>query len=361
MNIALISENYLFDPPGAQTLVRTQRRELERRGHTVCVITTHNPDIAHNDHQVLEVPSIRLPGGSGVSLSFPGLGHVDSIVAKSDIVQAYEPRMLGAWAAQRARHYHKPSLYVHHPHERLSGESVGIINQFDGVIAPLPSDTQALPVAGVASPIYPIVYGHVPAHASANDPHYLHRRVGAELDAPALIYAGPLTSQANVPLLVDAIVPVESPVHFFIAGDGPERQAIEHHVATRGAQQRIHVLMLGTTDRQAVYRGAALALSAGGDPHPTWLIEAAAHGVPTLAVRSPQTEQVTRNRVTGILTLPTKTSLTRAVNQLLHRPALRHRYGLAAKQHAATYSIERSVDQMLDVYAMFRRLHHVEG
>jgi len=360
VHVVLISENYLFDPPGLRTLVRKHRTALERRGHSVNVITTHNPDVSHNDPKLIEVPAIRLPGMHKTSLSFPGLGRVDSLVAKADIVQAYEPQLLGAWAAEQARRYQKPSLYVHNPHEPLTLDTVGVINQFDGVLAPQPSNSDALPRAGVSVPVYPIVYGYEPS-SELVDPFALHRTVGLALDVPALLYVGPLENQANVPLLVDSVVSVEHPAHLFIVGDGSARHTIEQHVFARGAQQRVHVLPTQGRDSRAVQGSATLTLSASTDPHPTSIIEAAACGVPSIAVRTPHMEQAIRNRVTGIVCLPTRTSLARAVTQLLYRPALRHRYGQAAKTHAATYSLEHSIDQMLDVYAIQRRLHHVEG
>lgn len=361
MHVVMVAENYLTDLETGTGFARPQREELERRGHDVTVITNHRPDVSHGDSKVVEVPAIRLPGPSGTAVALPGLGQVDSILARADVIQAYEPLMLGQWAAKRAAHYGLSSIYVHHPYQALSQADVAVINQFGAVAAPTPSDLDAFTVAGITAPIYPIVYGVLARQSAPTDPHALHRQLGLALDVPIALYAGPLTSAANVPLLVDALLPIDHPLHFVIAADGPDRRATEVHIGSRNAGQRVHLRSAFGREERGIYGTAAIALSAGGDAHPTWLVEAASYGVPVVAIRAAETEHAVRSRATGILTLPTKTALTRAVMQLLHRPALRHRYGQTAKEHAATFSVERSVDQLLDIYALQRRLQHIEG
>ncbi len=362
MHVVMLAERYLDDLETGTGLAQPQREELERRGHTVSVITAHRPDVSHRDEQILEVPALILPGAKRARISLPGLGRVDAILRQADVIQAFEPLALASWAAERASHLGVPSLYFHHPHQALTREALSLINRFQAVLVPLPSDPGVLSGQGITAPIYPVVYGFVPPPERALDPHQWHRLVGLDQSVPILLYAGPLTEQASVPLLVDAVRSIESPLHLVIGGQGPAVHQLEQHILTRGAARWAQIMPVTTLPHtQDVFGGVSLALSAGGDPHPTWLVEAAARGIPIVAVRTAETESIVRNRSTGILTLPTQTALTRAVTQLLHRPALRQRYGQAATAHAASFRIERSVDQLLDVYALLRRLRNIDG
>lgn len=360
MHVALLAEDYLTELQADWGLAHRHRMELERRGHDVTVITNHRPDVSHRESKIVEVPALTLPDRRGTSLALPGLGHVDSILRRASVAVAYEPHLLGRWAADRAASLGLPSIYVHDPARSLSVPDLVIVNRFGAVMSPLPSDHAALGRAGVTAPVYPVVYGLAPAGDGTLGSNQVYREQGLSLDVPILLYAGPLTSEANLPLLIDALLPIEPPLHCVIAGDGPARHAIEQHLIARQATRHIGLVPASGPSNQALYRAAAVALSAGGDPHPTWLVEAASQGIPIVAVRTPQTESVVINRSTGILTLPTRTALTRAVTQLLHRPALRYRYGQAAQAHAQSFRIERSVDQLLDVCALVRRLHRVE-
>ena len=78
------------------------------------------------------------------------------------------------------------------------------------------------------------------------------RRAPAELgvDGPTLAFAGRLTAQKSLEVALEAVAAVEG-VELVVAGDGPERERLERHAASRGLGARVRFLGAAPRGRRA--------------------------------------------------------------------------------------------------------------
>lgn len=130
----------------------------------------------------------------------------------------------------------------------------------------------------------------------------------------------------NLPVLIEAIAAVpDRNVHLVIAGDGPERSMLEHLAQDR-APERVH--FLGFVDEPApVYKALDVhALVSRSEGTGLVILEAAYHGIPTIATDIPGMRRLIRDGETGLLVPVGSASAVRdAVLRLQADPDLRHR------------------------------------
>jgi glycosyltransferase involved in cell wall biosynthesis len=110
---------------------------------------------------------------------------------------------------------------------------------------------------------------------------------GVPDDAPVIGFVGRLSPEKGVALLIDAFARLEPlggrEVHLLLAGDGPDRAALEAQAARLGVGSRVH--FAGTVaDARAVYRAVRLvALPSLTEGLPMTVLEAMACGRPAVA------------------------------------------------------------------------------
>jgi len=135
-----------------------------------------------------------------------------------------------------------------------------------------------------------------------------------------------------------------------IVGDGPERAALAAEVASRGLGDTVTLHGYVSEDvKTALVARADLHLSASqGEGWGLSVIEAAAHGVPTVAYDVDGLRDAVRDGVTGWLAAPDE-PLTDTVERALKElddPLRREQVADACRQWASAFDWERTTDRM---------------
>ena len=146
------------------------------------------------------------------------------------------------------------------------------------------------------------------------------------------LYLGKLAPNKGTRYLVDVVARANLDWTLIVAGDGPDRPALEQ--AARASGRAIE--FRGWVDKQEAARllsGASLLIfpSRGPESLSRVLIEASALGVPIAAMDTGGTRDVVEPGVTGLLS-DTPEALARDVRRLRDDPALRQRLGDAARR-----------------------------
>ena len=160
------------------------------------------------------------------------------------------------------------------------------------------------------------------------------------LDGNALVFAGRLGPQKAVGVLLTALADVDG-VSLVVAGDGPEREALERHVAELGLDGRVR--FLGSVPRETVLRlfgaGDASVLPSAWENFPHTVVEALAVGCPVIATAVGGVPEVVRDGENGLLVAPGDASaLGAAISRFFAEPGLRERLSAAAPGSVAGYS-----------------------
>jgi glycosyltransferase involved in cell wall biosynthesis len=171
----------------------------------------------------------------------------------------------------------------------------------------------------------------------------LRRELG--LDGTALAFAGRLTAQKSLDLGIEAAR--RAGVQLLIAGDGPDRAALEAlgHARFLGPLPRERVLEL--------FRAAdASLLSSSWENFPHTVVEALAVGTPVIATRTGGVAEVVRDGENGLLVEPGDVAaLVVAIDRFATDADLAARLRAAAADSVAEYAADRVYGRLEQILA----------
>ena len=168
----------------------------------------------------------------------------------------------------------------------------------------------------------------------------LRRRLA--LDGVALAFAGRLTAQKSLPLLLEALTRAKG-VTLAIAGEGPEQDATEAAVRRLGLGERVR--LLGPLSRDGVlelfHAADGTVLSSGWENFPHSVVESLAVGTPVLATAVGGVAEVVRDGENGLL-VPTgdPAALAAAITRFAGDEELRRRLRAAAAPSVESYRVD---------------------
>ena len=228
-------------------------------------------------------------------------------------------RATRTWALRRARHVFCPSAYLRDVALRwgLDPERVSVLANPAPTIPQMPPRDE------------------------------LRREL--ELDGDVLVFAGRLGPQKAVGVLLEALVNADG-VMLAIAGDGPERGALERHVGELGLDGRVR--FLGAVPRETVLRlfraADASVLPSAWENFPHTVVEALAVGCPVIATAVGGVPEVVHDGENGLLVAPNDAAgLAAAIRRFFSDAELRKRLRTAAPGSVAGYS-EQAVCETIE-------------
>jgi glycosyltransferase involved in cell wall biosynthesis len=177
---------------------------------------------------------------------------------------------------------------------------------------------------------------------------------------PRLLFAGRLGPEKGVRVLLDAWSLWPDAPLLEIAGDGPERAALEERARVHGLGSRVRFLGQVSPDevgRRMAHARALAVPSLCFEGFPLVVRDAFAAGVPVVASRIGALERIVRDGATGILFSPgDPADLARRLSQAWGDPARLAAMGRAARiEFESTCTADRSHGRLLDVYEAARR------
>jgi glycosyltransferase involved in cell wall biosynthesis len=171
------------------------------------------------------------------------------------------------------------------------------------------------------------------------------------LNGATLAFAGRLTAQKSLGRALEAVASADG-VSLLVAGEGPDRSALETQARALGIADRVR--FLGPQPRHRVvelfHAADATILSSSWENFPHTVVEALAVGTPVLAMEAGGVAEVVRDGVNGLLVPAGDTpALAGAVRRYFADPALRERLRGQAAASVAHYSTERVFSRLEDV------------
>jgi glycosyltransferase involved in cell wall biosynthesis/predicted metal-dependent phosphoesterase TrpH len=165
-----------------------------------------------------------------------------------------------------------------------------------------------------------------------------------------VLYAGRLTREKGVDLLAESFLRAhraDPRLHLLLAGGGSE----EGELRSRLGEHATFLGWLGGEDLARAYASADMFLFASTtDTYGQVILEAAASGLPVVAVAEGGPAALIENRHTGLLCRPDPDHLAGALLRLAAAPLLRNHLGAAGAHAARGRSWERSMEQLAAGY-----------
>jgi glycogen(starch) synthase len=189
------------------------------------------------------------------------------------------------------------------------------------------------PVAAYARGCLPDRADRVVVVPNAVDRDLFEHATAARRSRPYILAVGRLAAQKGFDVLLDAVAAAGTAHELVVAGDGPDREALEQRALGLGIAPR--VAFLGAVDRPQVaglMRGAAVvAIPSRFEGHPLVCLEAMAAGAPIVASDLPVLAGSVRHETTALLVpVDDATALAAAIRRLDADPVLARRIADAA-------------------------------
>jgi len=169
-------------------------------------------------------------------------------------------------------------------------------------------------------------------------------------DAPLALALGRLHPNKGFDVLLAAMEKLPR-FHLWLAGEGPERQALEAKAQTLGIAQRVHFLGWRPDTAPLLAAADMLVCPSRHEPLGNVVIEGWASRKPVVAAASAGPAELIRDRETGLL-VPVENAdeLATAMDKLMEDPSMKSH--LAAAGHLA-YETEYSESHVVGLYRKF--------
>jgi 1,2-diacylglycerol 3-alpha-glucosyltransferase len=266
MNIGIFSDTYTPQVNGVVTVVRTLKTELEKKGHNVYTFTVQHPN-AVPEKDVFRMKSFQF-------LNEPQ--HRIGVFVEKQIIDAVRPLQLDIihthtefslyFASRRVgRVLEIPSIHTLHTYypdylyyapallelffkKNIAAYFRHILRSQCCVIAPsrkiesfLKSIRYPRPVLIVPNGIDVSMFHERPKNI-LKEAMAFRRRFNISGDDEVIVYVGRLGIEKNIEILLENFLKLHEKrpcVKLVLAGDGPDRHALEAHVYERGASSLV--------------------------------------------------------------------------------------------------------------------------
>jgi glycosyltransferase involved in cell wall biosynthesis len=378
---ALFTNNYLPFCGGVTISVETLRGGLEAAGHEAWVFAPRFPGAPVDGPRVVRYPSLPAATYPEFALAVPYSRRIARFVERLevDVLHAHHPFLLGPTAARLARRLGRPLVFTYHtryekyahyvPLSRCLVEAAAIrlstrfADRSDMVIAPSALIRDELRARGVRAPIAVVPTGVDLQRFAPGDRGAARRALGLPPAGTLLLYVGRLDPEKSVDrvlLAFDRLASTVPDARLLLVGQGTTSAALRARARGLGAAPRI--VFLGARAHDALvdcYRAAdAFLFASETETQGLVLAEAAACGIPAVAVSAPGCEEVVRDGETGLLAKGDPAALADAAIGLLLDEPRRRQMGRAARAVAEReFDARRQIARTLDVYAEARARH----
>jgi len=203
---------------------------------------------------------------------------------------------------------------------------------------------------------------------SLDDETALRDKYGLPQNVPVILHVGRLDTDKCVDRVIWAAAHAmqNTDAHLLIVGDGRQKPALMKLCKSLGIEKRCHFPGYISMEEglPEIYRLASLFVTASEiETQGIVLLEAAASGLPIVAVRATCIPESVHDGVNGYLTEPNETiSLAKAIDDILTDPAEARNMGQAGRRLVAEHNIQAAIDSYEHLYADLikqRTIHRV--
>ena len=377
MNIAIFASAFHPHLGGVEELVRQLAHAYRRKGHGVIVVTNRWPPELPEFEEYEGIPvyrfAMRTPRGTWKEQVRYQLTHTATTRRMLDTLKRHEIDLLhvqcvsaNGYYAQIARRELRLPLVVTTQGERTM--DAGQIYQrsafMNQMLRELLAEADHITACSrhtlddleewYGQPLGPnagVVYNGIDLSSFADPKPYPHPR-------PYILGIGRHVPQKGFDVLLQAFAQAEQTSHdLLLAGDGPERTALEQLTAELGLGDRVH--FVGRADRPlavSLFQGCSFfVLPSRLEPQGIVNLEAMAAGKAVLASRVGGVPEIVLENETGLL-VPAEDvpALAQAITRLATDDVLRQRLGTAGQERAKAFDWNAIAEQYLTLY----RTHH---
>jgi len=389
MRIAYITQSYPPMVSGASIVAKNLASSMAQRGHHILVIAASDrgaPYLVKSDRlSLLRLRSYPNPLRTGQRFILPARHAILHALHdfQPDLIHSHDPFQLGLTGVEYARKAHIPiALNIHqlpwfvasyfpdvaglhgHIEATLWDYARWLLRKFALVITPTQTITQIIAeMTGIRSQTisYGIDLKRFKPLLSANGGTALRIRLGLPSKVPVILHVGRLDTDKRVDQVIRAAACAmrNTDSHMLIVGDGRQKSTLMKLCKSLGIEKRCHFPGYVSMEEglPEIYQLASLFVTASEiETQGIVLLEAAASGLPIVAVRATCIPEIVHHGLNGCLVESGNyIALGRAITDLLLDPEDACRMGQASLQLAQKHTILDTFNNYEKLYAELAR------
>ncbi|MGP4041585.1 glycosyltransferase family 4 protein [Gracilibacillus sp. D59] len=325
MKILITSEWYFPVINGVVTSIANLKRELERLGHEVRILTLSNQKRSYKKVDITFISSVgvgTIYPGARITLSTNDKHLKELIEWQPDVIHTQCEFSTFRLAKFIAKKLQIPIVHTYHtvyedythyfsPNRKWGKVMVAIftkkvLENATYVIAPTKKVNSLLKSYGITKEIMVVPTG-IDLHKftegiEPNQKVRLKARLGIPSDQKLLLFVGRLAKEKNLEEIFTYIAKINHPnISLLIVGDGPHRNQLEKFTEKLHIRDRIIFTGMVPPDKIATYYKIADVFVSASNSETQGLtyIEALASGVPALCRKDPCLDNVITNGING--------------------------------------------------------------
>ncbi len=303
------------------------------------ILNRFHPDVIHNQTaEMIAIAARRYAKKYDTPMVSTGHAYPDNITGQLRILKPIKRPLDAALRAYMAS-FLKHSEYATMPTEMAIEDLVPKKRKrFDVMVEPLSNGVDL-------SKFGP---GKAPAR--------IYRKYHLPKDKPLVLYVGrvdPEKSLSNVVTAFAGVLEKVSEAALVIVGDGTDRKHLLDLTRALGIEKAVYFPgRIYPPDIMEVYRTAQVFVTASEtETQGIVLIEAAATGLPLVAVDAGAVRELCQNKKNGILCHPGDVAeITDGIVKLLRHDDVRKRYGEYSLKIAAQHDLNRTLQRFVEIY-----------
>ncbi len=379
MRIAYLTDSFWPMVNGVAVSLTLAVPRLRERGFDIEIFAPRYHGYADPEEYIHRWPSVRYMKNPPFFLALP-LGELMRYLQSQpwDIVHFHTPLILGWVARGFASRRRLPLVYTYHTMIESALHYMPLPNNADrltwlasaynrywcdrcqAVVAPSRKVERMLLRQGIKAEVRQINYGIDVERFNGGGPLSSdagRARWGLPQNAQLLLYVGRLGGEKNVAFLLRAFARLlqanpSQPLHFVLAGDGNEREALENLARQLGLAEQTTFLGNISRDRlPELYRLSDLFISASiTEAQGVVMIEAIAAGLPVVAAKDEAFDGILVDGKNCYVVSLNMDDFVAAMQRVLGDPDQRSAMSAASHEISREFAIERHVEQVAQLY-----------
>lgn len=375
MKILITTDLFTTDTNGVVTSVKNLRRELERRGHEVRILTLSEGTYSYRLGNVFYIRSLSLQKVYPDVRMATSYHHrlIRQIIAwRPDVIHSQCEFFTFQFAHYISKHTQAPIVHTYHtlyeqyahyvmPVKELGNVAVRNLSRLRlkrvrRIIAPTHKVEKTLRDYGLETPICVVPSGiQLERHhcrMTAEERENRRKELGISGEGTVLINIGRLGFEKNLEELVRYFAALERKnLYFLIVGDGPARESLQKEANTLGVGDRvIFTGMVPPAQVQKYYQlGDIFVAASTSETQGLTFIEAAANGLPLLCRQDPCLEGVLLSGENGY-TYETQAQFQESLSRMLDDPIWLQKASGCSEQIAERFSTRAFGEEVEKIY-----------
>ena len=363
MRILFITASYLPVTNGVTYHISSIKKALEGLGHKVYVLAPSFPGYKDNEKGVIRFPSFPNPIIKSYPVGIPIVALSKIKKLKPDIIHTHHPFYIGQYASQLAEKLSVPLFFTAHTqyekylnyyfpqgYKLTSKIVVRNIVKFakkcNKVICP--SQNTKIRIEQMDIKNTTLIHNGV-------ENTFLNKPKRKSVKQPTLVFTGRLEKEKNPLFLIKIARELVKTIPNFkliVIGSGSLFNQFQEKLFYYKLSE--NVIVTGEVARSLlpdIYKSAHLFITPSiSEVMPLSIIEAAASGLPVIALKNSNLEDLVINEKTGYILDPNPRIIAEKITGIFSNEKLLSRLSNNSFKHSQNFSVDKTAEKLLELY-----------